>query len=268
MKLSVVIPARNEGGNIGETLENLCRYIEKDGLPYEIVVVDDGSSDNTPAEVEQRSKARPGIRLVQNTGQHGFGRAVRFGLGQITGDAVVIVMADGSDAAEDVLKYYYVLRDEADCVFGSRFIRGSHVYDYPYFKLIINRMANRFVSLLFRLPCNDVTNAFKGYRTEVIRGCEPLVAPHFNLTVEIPLKAFVRGYSFKVVPISWHNRKTGVSSFHLEEQGSRYLYIVLSIWFEHLLTYDDYKRARNERFTPWAAKDYVPTPSEVANEQH
>lgn len=259
MKLSVVIPARNEGGNIGETLDDLCQHLESAQIVYEILVVDDGSTDQTCTEVNRRSKIRPAIQLVQNLGMHGFGRAVRFGLGRVTGDAVIIVMADGSDAADDVVKYYYVLRDEADCVFGSRFVKGSQVIDYPYFKLTINRMANYFVSFLFRIHCNDITNAFKGYRTDVIRGCEPLIAPHFNLTVEIPLKAFVRGYSFKVVPISWRNRKTGVSSFHLEEQGSRYLYSVLSIWFEHLLTYDDYKRARTEHFEPWAKSHPTPT---------
>jgi dolichol-phosphate mannosyltransferase len=227
--------------------------------------VDDGSSDQTCSEVRRRSEIRKAIQLLPNPGPHGFGRAVRYGLSKITGDAVVIVMADGSDSADDVVRYYYVLRDEAECVFGSRFIQGSQVYDYPYFKLTINRLANFFVSVLFRLPCNDITNAFKGYRTEVIRGCEPLIAPHFNLTVEIPLKAFVRGYTFKVIPISWRNRKTGVSSFHLEEQGSRYLYSVLSIWFEHLLTYDDYKRSGTERFVPWTTGKLA-APPEVYRE--
>ena len=252
MKLSVIIPARNEAGNIGETLDDLRRHLDAAQIVYEILVVDDGSTDSTRAEVARRAVSWPAIRLIQNADPQGFGRAVRFGLSQITGDAVIIVMADGSDSADDVVKYYYVLRDEADCVFGSRFIKGSQVVDYPYFKLTINRLANYFVRFLFRIPCNDITNAFKGYRTTVIRGCEPLIAPHFNLTVEIPLKAFVRGYTFKVLPISWRNRKTGVSSFHLEEQGSRYLYSVLSIWFEHLLTYDDYKRDRAEHFEPWA----------------
>src|SRR6185436_19513567 len=149
----------------------------------------------------------------------------------------------GSDDPEDVITYYRVLRDEAECALGSRFIAGSRVVDYPRFKLWINRLANLLVRLLFRIRYNDTTNAFKGYRREVILGCAPLISPHFNLTVELPLKAIVRGYSYKVVPIRWRNRKVGVSSLKLEEQGSRYLYIVLNVWLESLLTRGDYRRA-------------------------
>jgi dolichol-phosphate mannosyltransferase len=150
-----------------------------------------------------------------------------------------------------------VLRDEAECAFGSRFIKGGAVYDYPRFKLFVNRMANWFVKTLFRVPYNDVTNAFKGYRAEVIRGCQPLISPHFNLTVEIPLKAVVRGYSYKVLPISWRNRKTGKSSLHLEEQGSRYLFIVLYVWLERLLTRGDYRRPKGECFEPWSERQHT-----------
>ena len=108
-------------------------------------------------------------------------------------------------------------------------------------KLLINRLANLFVSTLFGVPYNDVTNAFKGYRANVIRGCQPLVSPHFNLTVELPLKAIVRGYSYAVVPISWRNRRYGVSSLHIQEIGSRYLFVVLSVWLEKLLG-EDFRR--------------------------
>ena len=157
-------------------------------------------------------------------------------------DGVVLCMADGSDDPADVARYYRVLRDEAECAFGSRFVRGAHVEGYPRFKLVINRLANWFIRLLFGLDYDDVTNAFKGYRTSVLRGCQPLLSPHFNLTVELPLKAIVRGYSYKVLPISWRSRRFGVSALHLEEQGSRYLYIVLNVWLEKLLTKGDYRR--------------------------
>jgi dolichol-phosphate mannosyltransferase len=255
MKLSIVIPARNEAGNIGKTVDALRERLRREGIDYEILVVDDDSRDATCAEVEARAASDPGVRLERNTGAHGFGRAVRYGLERFTGDAVVIVMADLSDDPEDVVRYYYALRDEAECAFGSRFMRGGRTYDYPRFKLAINRLANWFVKVLFGLPFNDVTNAFKGYRAEVIHGCQPLISPHFNLTVEIPLKAIVRGYSYKVLPISWRNRKTGVSSLKLEEQGSRYLFIVLNVWLESLLTKGDYRRPSDERFEPWHVRE-------------
>ena len=249
MKLSIVIPARNEAANIGETLDKLCRRLAQEGICYELIVVDDGSTDATQQEVEARCGNDSGIRLVCNTGKHGFGRAVRRGLDVFTGGAVVIVMGDGSDDPDDVVKYYYILRDNADCAFGSRFVHGSRVQDYPRFKLIVNRLANLFIRLLFGLRYTDITNAFKGYRAYVITGCQPLLSPHFNLTVEIPLKAIVRGYSYAVVPISWCNRKLGQSNFGIQEMGGRYLYIVLNVWLEKMLTKGDYHRPNSDEET-------------------
>jgi dolichol-phosphate mannosyltransferase len=255
MKLSIVIPARNEAGNIGPTLDNLRQCLAQAGIPYEVVVVDDGSDDATPDEVQRRVAVDPGVRLVRNTGRHGFGRAVRCGLDAFTGDAVVICMADGSDDPRDVVKYYGILRDKAECAFGSRWIRGGRVENYPPVKRVLNRLANTFIQVLFGLHYNDVTNAFKGYRRTVIDGCRPFLSPHFNLTVEIPLKAIVRGYSHVVVPISWCNRKLGRSSLHIEEMGSRYLYIVLNVWLERMLTQGDYHRPDGEVLVPGEEAD-------------
>ncbi len=241
MKLSVVIPARDEAAHIGATLDNLRRHLDAEGISdFEIIVVDDGSRDATGAEATASGDGR--VRVVANPPPHGYGRAVRRGLDEVCGDAVVITMADASDAPEDVAAYYRVLRDEAECAFGSRFIRGARVVDYPRFKLVVNRVVNTLVRVLFGLRYNDVTNAFKGYRRYVVDGCRPLVSPHFNLTVELPLKAIVRGYSYRVLPISWHNRTAGESHLLLKEQGSRYLFSLLSVWFEWLLVRRDYRR--------------------------
>ena len=207
MKLLVVIPARNEEKNIGGTLDHLVGRLDREGIDYEIVVIDDGSRDATCWEVARRCGANPRIRLVENAGLHGFGRAVRRGLEEFSGDAVVITMADDSDDPDDVVKYYYILRDQADCAFGSRWIKGGRVEGFPRLKRVLNRFFNHLVRALFLLGYDDVTNAFKGYRRSVIEGCGPFLSPHFNLTVEIPLKAVVRGYSYAVTPISWRNRK-------------------------------------------------------------
>jgi dolichol-phosphate mannosyltransferase len=247
--LSVVIPARNEAGNIGPTVDAIRERLQQEKIAYEIVVVDDGSTDATADEVRARSAADPGVRVVANTGRHGFGYAVRFGLDSFTGDAVAIMMADGSDSPEDLVRYFYVLRDQAECAFGSRFMPGGRVEDYPRFKLVVNRLANFFVRVLFRY--NDVTNAFKAYRANVIEGCRPLLAAHFNLTVELPLKAIVRGFSYETVPIGWRQRKQGKSSLVLQEMGSRYLFIVLYVWLEKVLTRGDYRRPAGETFQPF-----------------
>lgn len=239
----MVIPARNEERNVGPTLDALRARLTREGIDYELVVVDDGSTDATPGEVEARAALDPGVRLVRNAGAHGFGHAVRCGLDAFTGDAVVIVMADGSDSPDDLVRYFYVLRDRAECAFGSRFLAGSEVVDYPRLKLGVNRLANWFIKALFGLRYNDVTNAFKGYRANVIEGCRPFLSPHFNLTVELPLKAVVRGYTYETLPIGWRQRAHGVSSLKLQEMGSRYLFIVLHVWLEKLLTRGDYRRA-------------------------
>ena len=244
MRVSLVMPARNEEGCIADTASRFAAALSEAAVPFEIVVVDDGSTDGTAAEILDLARRNPDVRLVRNPGPHGFGLAIRKGLENITGDAVFIVMADGSDNPADLLQYYRKLLEGYDCVFGSRFIRGAKVVDYPAHKLIINRLANWFIKVLFRIPYNDVTNAFKGYRREVIQGMAPLISPHFNLTVEMPLKAIIRGYSFAVVPITWTNRRTGISKLKLQEMGSRYLFIVLYLWLEKHLSRGDYHRAR------------------------
>jgi dolichol-phosphate mannosyltransferase len=252
MKLSIVIPARNEAGNIEKTVVLLRDHLDHAGIPdHEILVVDDGSKDLTYDLVARENAQDPRIRVIRNTGRNGYGRAVAFGLSHFSGDAVIIYMADASDAPEDVVRYYEILRDQADCAFGSRFLRGSHVYDYPAFKLFINRVANFVIRSMFGFRYNDTTNAFKGFRASVIEGCRPFVSPHFNLTIELPLKAIVRGYSYKVIPISWRNREVGVSSLKLKEQGSRYLYTLLTVWFEWLLVKHDTRRTDDGIFQTW-----------------
>ena len=206
------------------------------------MVVNDHSKDRTSDAVAEITREYPAVRCVDNLGAGGFGLAVRWGLDAFTGDCVAIVMADGSDPPEDLVRCYRELTQGYDCVFGSRFMRGSVVVDYPRFKLAINRLANAFIKILFGIALNDTTNAFKLYRKETIEGLRPLLSHHFNLTVELPLKAIIRGYTFKVIPIGWRNRTEGVSKLKLQEMGSRYLFIVLYVWLEKHLAKGDYRR--------------------------
>lgn len=240
---SIVIPARDEEESLPHTLDHLAEEFERHGISYEIVVVDDGSSDGTWAVLEQEKARRPQIRPVKNEGRHGFGRAIVCGLDAASGDAVAIVMADESDNPQDAVKYWQKLNEGYDCVFGSRFIKGGKTVDYPWVKLVINRMANLFIRLLFAHGLNDTTNAFKAYRREVIEGLRPILSPHFNITVELPLKAIVRGYSYTVVPITWQNRRFGVAKLKIKEMGSRYLFICLYVWLEKYFSRGDYRKS-------------------------
>lgn len=247
MKLSVVIPAQNEEGSVGRTVEEVAAVLEREGIDYEVLVIDDSSEDGTTAAVEAIGMTNPRVRCRPSHHEKGFGMAVRAGLELFTGDAVAIMMADASDDPEDLIRYYRILEEGWDCAFGSRFLPGSHIYDYPRLKLIINRLANWFIRILFRHRYNDTTNAFKAYRREVIETIQPLLSKHFNLTVEIPLKAIVRGHSYKVVPISWTNRTSGEAKLAMREMGSRYLFIVLYVWLENALSKGDYQVRKPQR---------------------
>ena len=239
---SVVIPARDEEASLPPTLRALHAEFTRAGIPHELIVVDDGSKDSTWSVLQSLRAEIPTLAPVQNPGPHGFGRAIVYGLNHLRGDAVVIMMADASDSPADAVRYWQLLNEGYECAFGSRFIRGGRVLDYPRVKLLVNRLANLFIRVLFRHGLNDTTNAFKAYRRHVIEGCRPLIAPHFNLTVELPLKAIVRGYSWALTPISWENRKHGVAKLKIKEMGSRYFFICMYVWLEKYFSRGDYRR--------------------------
>ena len=239
---SIVVPARNEQDSIAGMVRQLHAELTCSSIPHEIVVVDDGSTDRTWAVLEELCPTLPVLRSFRNPGAAGFGRAVAFGFDQVRGDAVAVMMGDASDDPQDAVKYWRTLNDGVECVFGSRFIPGGAVVDYPRFKLALNRLANLFIRLLFAIPLNDTTNAFKAYRKTVIDGCRPLLSPHFNLTVELPLKAIVRGYTWTTIPVTWRNRATGQSKLKIKEMGSRYLFICLYVWLEKYFSRGDYRR--------------------------
>jgi len=237
------MPARDEEASLPETLREIYAVFSAVNVPHEIVVIDDGSKDGTWTVLQSLKNEIPTLAPVQNPGPYGFGRAITYGLNQMKGDACVIMMADASDSPGDAVKYWHLLNDQGyECAFGSRFIKGGKVVDYPRVKLFINRLANLFIRVVFKIRLNDTTNAFKAYRRSVIEGCKPLMAPHFNLTVEIPLKAIVRGFTWTVIPISWKNRQHGVAKLKIKEMGSRYFFICAYIWLEKYFSRGDYRR--------------------------
>ena len=240
--LSIIIPAQNESACIASTVEHLHLELRLQNVPHEILVVDDRSSDRTWELLTDLQKRLPQLIPIKNQGLPGFGRAVVCGLDHMKGEAAIIMMADESDDCRDVVRYWQQLNQGWDCVFGSRFIKGGGVIDYPRLKLLLNRISNYFLKVLFRVRLNDTTNAFKAYRREVIDGCRPLISPHFNLTIELPLKAIVRGFSWTVIPITWRNRRTGEAKLKLREMGSRYLFICLYVWLEKYFSCGDYKK--------------------------
>ena len=243
MKLSIVIPAYNEEESLAETIEQFEEALSKVKIEHEIFVVNENSKDNTQKVLEQLAIKYKTLKFETNKGPNGFGYAVRYGLERYSRDCVAIMMADLSDSPYDLIRFYTkMIEGNYDCVFGSRFIKGGKVVDYPWLKKIINRIANFIIRITIRINYNDTTNAFKLYKREVIEGVKPILSPHFNLTIELPLKAIIRGYTFTVVPNSWTNRKYGVSKLKIKEMGSRYFFILVYCFVEKYFSRGDFKR--------------------------
>jgi len=242
--LSVIIPAHNEEKSLGRTVNDLTIVLQKEQVPYEIILVNDNSSDTTPEIIKGLMDNNSNIKTINRKPPGGFGRAIRSGMELVSGDAVVICMADSSDDPLDVIKYYNKLEEGYDCVFGSRFIKGSSVENYPVIKLLVNRIVNKIIQWLFWCKFNDLTNAFKAYRTEVIRSCGPYRACHFNMTLELSLSALARKYSICQIPINWYGRTWGSSNLSLRKMGRRYLATLIYIYAEKVLISDDLEAER------------------------
>lgn len=243
MKLSVVIPAYNEEQSLPETLNNIYDKLRDEKVPHEILVVNDNSNDGTIDVLEQFSETIPTLVFHTNHGPNGFGNAIRFGLTRTSGDCIALMMADLSDSPEDLVTFYRkMVRGNYDCVFGSRFIKGGSTSHYPKHKLLLNRLVNNAVRVMFGIPYNDFTNAFKMYKKETIEGISPLLSPHFNITLEMPLKAIIRGYTFAIVPNTWRGRKYGTSNLKIKEMGSRYFYIFLYCLIEKFFSRGDFNK--------------------------
>lgn len=243
MKLSIVLPAYNEEGSIEETLRTLYAKLQEEQIDHEIVVVNDNSKDNTLGLLTTIQESIPTLVVYTNHGPNGFGYAIRYGLERFQGDCVAIMMSDLSDDPADLVAFYRkMVAENLDCVFGSRFIKGSKIFDYPFVKLIINRIANLIIKIVIGIKYNDATNAFKLYKKETIKGISPLMSPHFNLTIELSLKCIVRGYSYAILPNSWRNRKEGESKLKIKEMGSRYFFILAYCFIEKYFSRGDYKK--------------------------
>ncbi len=237
--LSVCIPARNEEGNIGKAIDAISETLRTEGIPFEIVIANDNSSDNTAKVVRGKMAAGIPLRLINRRPPGGFGRAIRSCLEHAQGDIIAIMMADLSDDPKNLVDYYRVICSGYDAAFGSRFISGSVVTDYPRVKLVANRVGNKLIQLLFRTNHNDLTNAFKAYRGDAIRSIMPFYASHFNITIEISLGLLMRGFSIASLPINWYGRTWGSAKFKIRELGRRYFATMLKAFAERLFIHDD-----------------------------
>lgn len=245
--LSVLIPAYNEAEVIELTVRSLYEELVSAKILHEILVIYDVSTDETESVLRKLQSEIPTLRCEKNRPPKGFGFAIRYGLTIFRGDAVCLFMADCSDSPKDLVSFYQKMQEGYDCIFGSRFIKKGYTYDYPFLKLLLNRAGNLFIRILFWNKYNDTTSSFKLYRRYVISRLQPFLSSHFNLTVELPLKAIVRGYKYAVLPNSWHNRKKGTSKFIIREIASRYLFTILSCFIEKIFSCGDCKNIDSQK---------------------
>ena len=240
--LNIIIPLRDEENQIKLTIDLLNKELKNFKKNFIITLIDDHSRDGTWNLLEKIKQENNKIEIFKNEYLPGYGNAVRFGIEKNKSDAVVFFMGDCSDNPKDIISYVDYLDQGFDCVFGSRFIKNSVVEDYPLLKLILNRIANNFIRLLFLIKYNDVTNAFKAYRKDLLVDFKPIVSNHFNIKAELALKAISRGHKYKVIPISWSNRKKNISKFKIKEMQNRYIFTILYVWIEKMLLQKDLKK--------------------------
>lgn len=230
MELCVIIPAKNEMLTLTETIDNIQKKLQGE-IPYNILVVNDHSDDGTLQLLENLSRMYSNLKFVSNDWDGGVANAIRFGLTQWQGDIVAICMADGSDSPEDILlSYKKICEDGYDCVFGSRFIKGGQVKNYPFLKYFLNRIFNNWVRIKTGINYNDFTNIFKLYHRRSIEVIFPLDSTGFSIGLEMSLKAFKRGLSIAIIPVSWKQRKAGVSKLKLRKNIKLYMSTLQKIY--------------------------------------
>ena len=231
--LSILIPVRNEEENVNIISKEIEKKIENKN--YEIVFINDFSEDNTIKELTKLNKLNEKIKFFDNQ-KKGLGGAIDMGIQKSQGKYICIMMSDSSDTVED-LNYYYkeISGENLDAVFGSRFIKGGKIVDYPKLKLILNRLGNLLAKILVWSDLNDFTNGFKIYRKDTLLSLYPLVSESFNIFFELPLKTITRGFKYKIVPISYYNRTVGEAKFKIDELGSKYIFTLLYCFLEKIL---------------------------------
>lgn len=233
--ISCIVPAQNEEGNIVAVVGALSPVLSSSPLirDYEIIIVDDNSTDSTGQLIDSLAKNDTHIRPVHRTSSPGFGNAIKSGMGEAKGDIIIPFMGDFSDNPQDILLLVGKINEGYDIAYGSRFIEGGSLKDYPWVKRIANRAFNNLLRLSFGIPHRDTTNAFKAYRKEVIDaiGISNFESSGFDITIEIPIKAHIYGFRSAEVPVHWYDRTAGEAKLKLSRNGSIYGKRFLKIFF-------------------------------------
>jgi SAM-dependent methyltransferase len=227
--VSIVIPARNEAANIPGLVQSLLNFYE----PYiqEIVIVNDGSTDDTEAILCELSAADSRIRPVNRSAPNGVGLSLRDGYRAATGRYILSMDCDFVDLLPQLRGLFQAIAEGHDGAIGSRFSHDSILVNYPFAKLIFNRLCHLLIKLFFFSTARDVTNNLKLYRSEILKNLD-IRSTHFSVNLETGLKPLLEGHDIIEVPISWVNRtpEMGSSSFSVRRVGGAYATTLFSFW--------------------------------------
>tara|TARA_A100001015_G_scaffold317115_2_gene433202 strand:+ start:5399 stop:6112 length:714 start_codon:yes stop_codon:yes gene_type:complete len=228
--LSIIVPVRNESNIIHEVFDYFSNNLKD--IQHEVLIINDFSNDDTFDKCKKLVGEYKNFRIFDNP-KKGLGGAINFGINEAKGDNISIMMADLSDDIDDLKRYNELMKQgNFDAILGSRFTRDSKVKGYPIQKLILNRVFNFFVSIVFLNKYNDYTNAFKIYKKKTLFEIMPLISESFNIFLEIPLKIISRNYRYKIISINWIGRKKGESKFKIKELGAKYLFTLIYCFIE------------------------------------
>ena len=229
--LSILIPVRNESDNLDEIHNSFSKELSE--INYEVLLINDFSEDDTLNKAQKLFSQSKRFKVFNNN-KKGLGGAINLGIKESSGSHIVIMMADQSDDFGDLINYVNLMnnKENYDAILGSRFLKESKVMNYPIQKLILNRIFNYFVGLVFWNKYNDYTNAFKIYKRRTLLEISPLISESFNIFLEMPLKIISRNYKYKIIPIKWTGRIKGSSKFKIKELGAKYLFTLIYCFIE------------------------------------
>lgn len=221
MDFSVVIPAYNEEQNLPKLLDNLIG-LKNSYKDFEIVIVNDNSSDKTGEIAESYSMKYKNIKVIhRKKGVNGMGAALKEGTKAANGRYVVWVMGDNSDDLTTIPKLIKKIEEGHDIVFGSRYIENGSSGDLEFVKAFLSSGYSSISRLVFGFKVHDITNAFRAFKKKVFDSIS-LESNNFAISPEFAIKAHLKGYKLGESPTTYSNRKAGATKFRFIKMGVEY----------------------------------------------
>jgi dolichyl-phosphate beta-glucosyltransferase len=239
MTYSIVIPAYNEGERLGATLEQVLAYVRQQGWDAEVIVVNDGSRDNTAGIVREFAESNPILRVVENPGNRGKGYSVRNGILNSRGDIVIFSDADLSAPIEEMPKLLQALAAGADIAIGSRWLRAElQTQRQSLHRQVFGRIFNLLLRMILGLQFKDTQCGFKAFTRRAAQTILPLQRiERWGFDPEILFLARKFGFRVEEVPVRWGH--SGGTRIHPLRDGARMFQEMLRIrWYNLTGKYD------------------------------